>query len=262
MHTNYNKIGISYNKTRKADLRIFSKIYELLEYPENKSIIDIGAGTGNYANILAEKGNKIFALEPSSVMIQQSIENENVEWINGYAEDIRLEDEKCDYAICILSINNFSDSKKGFNEIFRILKKEGILLIYTYIPEEQDFFWLQDYFPSIFKIDMKRFPSLPILQKLIERCGFKIKSIRKFKIPYDLKDNFLAANWRNPENYLKKEIRDGISTFSLLKEKEIRLGINMLDRDLFNGEWEKNYGDIRSEDYFDSGYRFLLFEKK
>ena len=29
----YNKIGINYDKTRKADLRIFNKIYELLDYP-------------------------------------------------------------------------------------------------------------------------------------------------------------------------------------------------------------------------------------
>ena len=200
MHTNYNKIGVSYNKTRKADLRVFGEIFELLEYPEKKTIIDIGAGTGNYANILADKGNKIIALEPSSVMINQGIKKENIEWIQGYAENIKLENNVCDCAICVLSINNFWNTMKSFNEIFRVLKYRGILLIYTYIPEEQEFFWLHDYFPSISKIDKKRFPGLPILQELIEGCGFKIMSIRKFEIPYNLKDNFLAANWRNPEN--------------------------------------------------------------
>lgn len=259
--TDYNKIGINYHKTRKADLRIFNKIYKLLEYPKNKRIIDIGAGTGNYANLLAEKGNSIIALEPSSVMIKQSIEKENVKWLKGLAEDIKLENNKCDCAICILSINNFSDSKKSFNEIYRVLKNNGILLIYTYIPEEQDFFWLQNYFPAIFKVDKERFPHKRMLIKFIKGCGFKISNVYKFELPYDLKDNFLAASWRKPENYLKEEIRSGISTFSLLTKKEIKQGVDLLRRDLNNGEWKKKYGKIKTKECFDSGYRFLKFVK-
>ena len=127
----YNKIGINYDKTRKADLRIFNKIFELVDYPVNKSIIDIGAGTGNYTNLLAEKGNRMVALEPSSVMINQAIKNVNVEWIKGFSEDINLENNVFDIAICILSIHHFNDWKKSFNEIFRVLKQRGILLIYT-----------------------------------------------------------------------------------------------------------------------------------
>ena len=34
-----------------------------------------------------------------------------------------------------------------------------------------------------------------------------------------------------------------------------------LKEDLNNGEWEKKYGDIKARQYFDSGYRFLRFDK-
>jgi SAM-dependent methyltransferase len=258
----YNKIGINYDKTRKADLRIFNKIYELLDYPISKIIIDIGAGTGNYTSLLAEKGNKIVALEPSSEMINQATKNENVQWIKGFAEDIKLANNVFDIAICILSIHHFSDLKKSFNEISRVLKLKGVLLIYTYIPEEQNFFWLQDYFPALFKVDIEKFPSANKLEELIKDCGFEIFDVKKYELHYDLKDNFLAANWRKPENYLKKNIQSGISTFSLLSKKEIKQGAESLRNDLKSGEWTKKYGEIITEEYFDAGYRFLKLIKK
>jgi ubiquinone/menaquinone biosynthesis C-methylase UbiE len=258
----YNKIGINYNKTRKADLRIFNKIFEFVDYPINKRIIDIGAGTGNYTNLLAEKGNRIVALEPSSEMIKQAIENENVKWIKGFAEDIKLENNVFDIAICILSIHHFSDLKKSFNEIFRVLKQRGVLLIYTYIPEEQNFFWLIDYFPALFKVDIEKFPSTNKLVELIKDCGFEFSVVEKYELNYDLKDNFLAANWRKPENYLKEEIQSGISTFSLLSKREIKQGADLLRDDLRSGDWNKKYGDILTEEYFDAGYRFLKLIKK
>jgi hypothetical protein len=52
----YDKIGADYNKTRQADIIIFNRIYELLDYPNNKKIIDIGAGTGNYSSLLLTGG--------------------------------------------------------------------------------------------------------------------------------------------------------------------------------------------------------------
>jgi ubiquinone/menaquinone biosynthesis C-methylase UbiE len=257
----YNKIGINYNKTRKADFRIFNKIFELADYPNNKNIIDIGAGTGNYANLLAEKGNRIVALEPSSEMMNQATENENVEWIKGIAEDIKYGNNVFDIAICILSIHHFSDLKKSFNEIFRVLKQRGILLIYTHLPEELNFFWLQDYFPALFKVDTEKFPSADLLKELLKDCGFVINDVQKYELHYDLRDNFLAANWRKPKNYLKEEIRSGISTFSLLSKKEIEQGVDSLRDDLSSGEWNKKYGAIKTRAYFDAGYRFFKLIK-
>ena len=100
-----------------------------------------------------------------------------------------------------------------------------------------------------------------MLKELIIDCGFEIAKVNKFELHYDLKDNFLSASWRKPENYLKEEIRSGISTFSLLTKKEINQGADLLKDDLNNGEWDRKYGEIKIKEYFDSGYRFLNFFK-
>ncbi len=258
----YNKIGVNYNKTRKADLRIFGRLYELLGKPVDKRIIDIGAGTGNYTLLLANKGNKMVALELSTEMIHQADKHINVEWIQGYSEDIPVISNTFDDAICILSIHHFSNRYKCFNEIFRILRQKGTLLIYTFIPDEQNSFWLRDYFPELFKTDADKFPGVEKLKELTKDSGFEVSDIIKHELHFHSEDNFLAANWRQPEKYLREEIRNGISTFSLLPENIVEGGLNLLRNDLKSGEWNRKYGHIKRMEYLDAGYRFLKFERK
>jgi ubiquinone/menaquinone biosynthesis C-methylase UbiE len=52
----YNSIGKDYNKNRTADPRILAAINKLVALPKGLVIADIGAGTGNYANALARRG--------------------------------------------------------------------------------------------------------------------------------------------------------------------------------------------------------------
>ena len=49
----YDSIGIKYNQYRRAEDRIVSALKGLLGLPQDSTIADIGAGTGNYSNELA-----------------------------------------------------------------------------------------------------------------------------------------------------------------------------------------------------------------
>ncbi|MCI3922153.1 hypothetical protein MO973_18150 [Paenibacillus sp. TRM 82003] len=44
----YDQIGKTYNRTRMPDQRITERIISYLGQPPGSTIIDIGAGTGNY----------------------------------------------------------------------------------------------------------------------------------------------------------------------------------------------------------------------
>lgn len=54
--TLYNSIGEDYNATRQADERIVAKLISLLDLPTDSTIANIGAGTGNYSNAIAQQG--------------------------------------------------------------------------------------------------------------------------------------------------------------------------------------------------------------
>lgn len=68
MATRCDVIGIGYSDTRRADPRITERLLEMLALPVGSSILDVGAGTGNYSVALAEAGYRVMALEPSAVM--------------------------------------------------------------------------------------------------------------------------------------------------------------------------------------------------
>ena len=52
----FNTIGETYTDTRQADERIVALLVEYLGLSHGATIADIGAGTGNYSNALAEAG--------------------------------------------------------------------------------------------------------------------------------------------------------------------------------------------------------------
>jgi protein-L-isoaspartate O-methyltransferase len=73
--TPYDSIGRNYNQNRTADHRVLAAINELLELPLGSAIADVGAGTGNYSNALADLGYKLEAVEPAGEMRRQAIFN-------------------------------------------------------------------------------------------------------------------------------------------------------------------------------------------
>ena len=66
--TLYNFIGRGYNLTRQPDYRIVNRLIDLLDLPTHSVLADVGAGTGNYSNVIAERGYQVIAIEPSEVM--------------------------------------------------------------------------------------------------------------------------------------------------------------------------------------------------
>lgn len=80
----YNSIGSHYNSNRSADSSVTPIIKELLGLTEGSIVADIGAGTGNYSNALADLGYRIKAVEPSEEMRKQAKPNTNGDEEYGY----------------------------------------------------------------------------------------------------------------------------------------------------------------------------------
>lgn len=143
----YDNIGFSYQKTRSADFRIVDKIVNLINTNKTKTLIDIGAGTGNYSCAMAENGFYVTAVEPSEVMISQRKNHNNLTFIKAVAEDFPFEDNSFDTAIATLSIHHFRDKKLSFEEINRVLNSTGKFVFFTFDNRIiDDKFWMSKYF--------------------------------------------------------------------------------------------------------------------
>jgi ubiquinone/menaquinone biosynthesis C-methylase UbiE len=112
----YNSIGKGYNRTRQADPRIVSKIISLLDLTPGKTIADIGAGTGNYSNAIAELGYQIIAIEPATMMQSQAQPHSNVKWLTAKAEQIPLANSVVDAAVIMLALHHFNGVAESWYE--------------------------------------------------------------------------------------------------------------------------------------------------
>jgi len=254
----YDVIGQSYNRNRAADRRILKTIVDLLNLPAGKLVVDIGAGTGNYTNALADSGFRLLAIEPSETMRDQAVPHHDVTWIPALAEHLPLQDASMDGVVIILAIHHFSDISSAAKEVARICPA-GPIIVLTMDPRQGEKFWFNDYFPEIAQHVLKSFLPLNEIIDIFSRTRHWSTRLTKFPLPCDLADKNMCAGWNRPEIYLDPMMRQNTSGFALAPPSAVQKGISSLENDLKSGRWDKLHGDLRSRESFDAGFRFLLF---
>jgi ubiquinone/menaquinone biosynthesis C-methylase UbiE len=252
-------IACRFTSYRNADIRIVTMLKELLGLPQGSTIIDVGAGTGNYTNALASMGYKIKAVEPSDVMREQIIPNSNVEWFAGSAESIPLPDASVDGLISTLAIHHFSDLSATASEMWRVCGSSPMLL-FTIDPRRGEPFWFREYFPGIYN---RLFDAFVPVEELI--CVFTgsheaTASIHDFPLPCDLSDLNMHAGWNKPEIYFDPAVRRGMSGFAMSNHAEVQEGLDLLSRDLETGEWDGRNGQLRTKGSYDLGFIFVKIQ--
>jgi ubiquinone/menaquinone biosynthesis C-methylase UbiE len=256
----YDTIGIGYNTTRQADPYITERLFQLLSPQTNGTYLDIGCGTGNYTIALANKGINFYGVEPSEKMLGIArSKNTQVNWTLGRSENIEVNDKFFDGAIATLTVHHWTDIKKAFTEIYRVLKENAKIIFFTATPEQMKGYWLNHYFPKMLDDSIVQMPSFETIKEAATNAGFEIIGTEKYYISDDLKDLFLYAGKNKPELYLDAEIRKGISSFSALANAdEVEEGLSKLRDDMELGR----FGDIKAKFNNDSGdYLFIIAQK-
>lgn len=252
----YDTIGRNYAQTRRSDLRIATTLLEILASSQASTIADIGSGTGSYALVLAERGYRVLAVEPSATMRSQAIAHSGVQWINACAENLPLPDQSADAAIMILAFHHFQDYRQALREVHRITGN-GQIVLFTYDPDAISGFWLTKYFPSLATDVRSTFMPVSELVSEIQTITGAVVNILPFSLPHDLSDSFAAVGWARPELYLDSSVRNGISSFAKINHDELNHGLCHLQEDLATGAWTQKYGHLRQRSQYDVGYRFI-----
>ena len=257
--TRYDCIGMKYNSYRNADARIVSILQELLGLPEGATIVDVGAGTGNYSNALAALGYRLKAVEPSSAMREQAIGSMSVEWLAGSAECIPLPDASVDGLISTLAVHHFPDLSAAVTEMWRVCGNSPMVL-FTIDPRRGEPFWFREYFPGIYNRLFDAFVPVEELKSVFTGNHDAIARVHNFPLPYDLSDLNMHAGWNRPEVYLDPVARRGMSGFAMADHSEVQTGLALLSRDLECGEWEKRNGHLRTKKSYDLGFMFVKIQ--
>ena len=252
MEVKYDKIGTDYNLTRKADKYLTEQLLKHLQPKENGKYLDIGCGTGNYTNELQKNGFKFIGIDPSEKMLEKAeLKNAEIDWQIGFAENTELPENYVDGIIGSLTIHHWTDLKIGFSQLYRVLKPNGRIVIFTSTPNQMKGYWLNHYFPKMLSDSIIQMPTLNKIKKAMNGGGIEFLETHKYFIKPDLKDQFLYCGKQNPELYFNKQIRHGISSFSSLANRaEVKQGLTKLRNDIDRGKikgiittYENDFGD-------------------
>jgi len=134
--TDYNDIAKEYvgfqgkfYQTRKDASR--EKLFSQINFPvKNKKILEIGVGSGDDLNILFKKSALVYGIDISEEMVRIAKKKyphlQNL-MVNSF-EKTSFKDKFFDLVISRFTFHYSEDLDRGFKEMYRILKKNGILL--------------------------------------------------------------------------------------------------------------------------------------
>ena len=259
-NTLYNKIGIGYNETRRADRFLTSRFRQFLSPSARENYLDAGCGTGNYTCALASSDYQFYGIDPSETMLEKARQrNCNVIWQKSEAENLPFENEFFAGAIASLTIHHWKDLSKSFREISRVLKEKGKFVLFTSLPEQTAGYWLTEYFPKMMRDSVEPLPSLSEMENAFQAANLNIEKRENYFVRDDLEDMFLYSGKYRPELYLQTEIRRGISSFSNLANKaEVESGLRRLTEDIESG---KIYEIIEKHKNEIGDYIFIIAKK-
>jgi len=181
------------------------EIAEIAKYSSPRKILDVATGTGDIAiNMSKINGSKVEGVDVSENMLKiarkkiDKLKIDNISLKTCEAENLFFNDNHFDIISIGYGVRNFSDLEKGLSESYRVLKKNGKLIILeTSIPENPVIKFLYTFITSIYipliafifsgktkaylylLESTKNFPPKNKFLEILSKIGFKKVETRK-----------------------------------------------------------------------------------
>jgi len=109
---------------------------QLLDPKKDEVLLDVGAGTGCIANTVAKYCDNVYALEPNNERVEFIKEHyPEVKAFTGRVESIPFPETYFDKIYVVSALHHFPAVDGAIDEMVRVLKPLGRLLVHDYNPE-------------------------------------------------------------------------------------------------------------------------------
>ena len=196
----------------------------MLELSSGNRVLDVCGGTGDLAIHAAgavSSAGHVTLYDFSSAMINAGRFKKNnssirkrIQYIQGDVQQISFQDESFDAAMVGFGIRNVIDMKKGFKEMYRVLKPGGKMMCLEFSKPASPFFrLLYDYYS---------FYIIPFLGKAItgsvQAYTHLPESIRSFPSPDELTDILKNIGFLHVTH---RKLTNGIAVIHLAKKYQM-----------------------------------------
>jgi len=130
------------------DRRIWQNPDEILgtvKFDSDWIAADLGAGSGYFTVLLSQRVKKVYAIDVQQEMLRfledkiHGLKIKNVELRLSSPDEIPLEDQSVDFLMSVNAMHEFDDKAKMINEMKRVVKRDGRLLIVDFKKKETGF---------------------------------------------------------------------------------------------------------------------------
>ena len=111
-----------------------NKLHNILPFSKAGLVLELGCGPGKYLPMLASLGHTVIGVDPCEFPETWSYIRTlpGVEIKGGvFAENLPFADHKFDHVVCLGAVLYFADPIKSLEEMYRVLKPGGTLIIRT-----------------------------------------------------------------------------------------------------------------------------------
>jgi SAM-dependent methyltransferase len=185
-----------------------------------RRVLDVGCGTGRAAAALAERGARVWGVEPEEEMAARARERVSTVKV-APAERLPFKDGWFDRVLMWLVVH-LVERPQAFAEAARVLAQDGRLVVATFDPAHFDRYWLNRFFPSLEAIDRARFPDPGGLRSELAGVGFDEVELRRLTQTASI----------DRASALERVRGRFISPLQLLDEEEFESGLRRLEAEL------------------------------
>ena len=220
-HVDYDKQVRSFcwRTLRDSNKALWLRLFEQYLGLGNLSrVVDIGCGTGRFAELIAGKFKcTVVGVDLSLGMLSAVKEKKGnyANWCQATVENLPFANESFDVCFSSFVIHHIQDKPRALAEVYRTLCNNGRVGI-RYLSHEQLY---QDplyrFFPAALEIDLQRAPSLSEIRALLQHAGFIC-----------IEEKILCqTRAESAQEYLNKLRNRYTSSLALLSEEEYQCGV-------------------------------------
>ena len=226
METDYDQIAGRYDKNPIRDKPVDPIIGELINLRDKTiSVLDVACGTGNYLNAQAthygSETVRLVGADKSVAMLEVAKgKSKDIEYVQSRAEELPFPPSSFDYVRNEYSMHHFSDKRRVINQVYRVLKSDGLFISVNICPEYCHRNWIYDYFPAAETADENRFWPVDVLFEELSSCGFTV----------DMAVRVAIREFDYEEAIAEAENRD-MSQLNMISENDYRNGLSKMRED-------------------------------